>query len=148
VRALDPVAYAPGSIDDSEALKRHLYAAMETIVETGNEAAIAIVAEFATGARGSEFDLGPSLRDEACSALTHYKGPLPRRAALVIANHLSQICGKRFKFVTGKLSFGLDTHACLMLSTLIRSSPESECREALEHPVLTKVLSRTTGELA
>ena len=147
VRALDATAYAAGSIDDSDTLKRHLYSALETIVETGHEAAVAIVAEFATGARGAEFDLGPSLRDEACSALTHHKGPLPRRAALVIANHLNAMCGRRFKLVTGKLSFGLDVHACRMLSTLIRESPEPECRDALEHPVLAKILARTTGDL-
>lgn len=148
VRALDPVNYMTGSIDDSDALRRHLHQAMETLVETRNEAAIAIVAEFATGARGTEFDLGQSLRDEACGALMHVAGPLPRRAVLIIVGHLSQICGKRFKFVTGRLSFGLDAHACRMLSTLLRSSTEPEAVEVLENPVLTKVLTRTSGELA
>jgi hypothetical protein len=148
VRALDPVAYPAGSIDDTEALKRHLYVAMETIVETGNEAAVAIVAEIATGGRGSEFDLGQGLRDEACAALSRRSGPLPRRAALVVANHLSHICGRRFKLVTGKLSFGLDAHACRMLSALIPDSPEPECREALENPVLVRVLGRMSGDLA
>jgi hypothetical protein len=147
VRALDPNAYAPGSIDDTENLKRHLYQALETIVETGNEAAIAIVAEFATGTRGLEFDLGHTLRDEACAALTHHKGPLPRRAALVIANYLGTMVNRKFKFVTGKLTLGLDSHACRMLSTLLRNSPEPEAQMVLEHPVLVKVLGRSTGDL-
>lgn len=148
VRVLDANAYAPGSIDDTDSLKRHLYQAFETIVETGNEAAIAIVAEFATGTRGADFDLGQTLRDEACAALTHNKGPLPRRAAIVIANYLGNMVNRKFKLVTGKLAFGLDTHACRMLSTLIRDSAEPEAREILEHPVLAKILSRGTGELA
>jgi hypothetical protein len=146
VRALDPTAYAPGSIDDADALRRHLYTALETIVETGNEAAITVAAEIAVGARGAEFDLGPSLRDEACAALMHHRGPLPRRAALVIANYLLGVCGRRFKLVTGRLAFGLDAHACRMLSALIRSSPEPECREALENPVLVKVLARSEAD--
>jgi hypothetical protein len=147
VRVLDPNAYATGSIDDTENLKRHLYQAFETIVETGNEAALAIVAEFATGTRGAEFDLGQTLRDEACAALTHVKGPLPRRAALVIANYLGNMVNRKFKFVTGKLTLGLDTHACRMLSTLIRNSTEPEAQMVLSHPLLVKVLSRGTGEL-
>lgn len=147
VRVLDPNAYAAGSIDDTDNLKRHLYQAFETIVETGNEAAVAIVAEFATGARGAEFDLGQTLRDEACTALTHVKGPLPRRAALVIANYLGNMVNRKFKFVTGKLTLGLDTHACRMLSTLIRNSTEPEAQMVLNHPLLVKVLSRGTGEL-
>jgi hypothetical protein len=147
VRVLDPNAYAAGSIDDTDNLKRHLYQAFETIVETGNEAAVAIVAEFGTGTRGSEFDLGQTLRDEACTALTHVKGPLPRRAALVIANYLGNMVNRKFKFVTGKLTLGLDTHACRMLSTLIRNSTEPEAQMVLNHPLLVKVLSRGTGEL-
>jgi hypothetical protein len=147
VRVLDPNAYAPGSIDDTENLKRHLYQAFETIVETGNEAAVAIVAEFATGTRGAEFDLGQTLRDEACAALTHVKGPLPRRAALVIANNLGNMVNRKFKFVTGKQTLGLDTHACRMLSTLIRDSTEPEAQMVLNHPLLVKVLARGTGEL-
>jgi hypothetical protein len=146
VRALDPGAYPAGSIDDTDALRRFLAQAMETIVETGNEAAMAIVAEIATGHRGSEFDLGPALRDEACAALAHRKGPLPRRPALVIASYLAQLCSRRIKIVTGRLSFGIDPHACQSLSALIRASSEPEAREALEHPFLQRVLAKGSGE--
>ncbi len=140
VRALDPSAYPAGSIDDTEALKRHLFQAMDLLIESGNETAISIVAELATGLRGAEFDLGAALRDEACVALSRRKAPLPRRAALVIANHLSSQVGKRFKFVTGNFSLGIDAHACKQLSALIADSPEPEARDVLAHPLMLRFL--------
>lgn len=138
VRAVEPSAYPAGSIDDTEALKRHLLQAMELLVETGNETAVSIVAEIATGQRGSEFDLGAALRDEACLALAHRKGPLPRRAASTIAGHLASMVGKRFKFVTGNFSLGLDGHAIRQLSALIADSPEPDARDILAHPLIQR----------
>lgn len=138
VRAVDPSAYPAGSIDDTEALKRHLFQAMDLLLDSGNETAISIVAELATGHRGAEFDLGQTLRDEACVALARRKAPLPRRAALVIANHLSGQVGKRFKIVTGNFSLGIDAHACKQLSALIADSPEPEAKDVLAHPLMMR----------
>jgi hypothetical protein len=140
VRAVDPSAYPAGSIDDTEALKRHLFQSMDLLMDSGNETAISIVAELATGHRGAEFDLGAALRDEACVALSRRKAPLPRRAALVIANHLSGQIGKRFKFVTGNFSLGIDAHACKQLSALIADSPEPEAKDVLAHPMMQRFL--------
>ncbi len=142
VRVVDPTAYAPGSIDDSDLLKRHLAVAMELLVETGNDAAIAIVAEIATGTRGGEFDLGAGLRDEACATLSHRTSPLPRRAALIVATALGNMVNKKFKLVTGKLSFGVDPHLCRQLSQLIQDSKEPEAREVLANPVLERMLNQ------
>jgi len=138
VRAVDPAAYPAGTIDDTESLKRHLFQAMELMLDSGNETAISIVAEIATGQRGSEFDLGQPLKDEACVALGRRKAPLPRRAALVVANHLSAQVSKKFKIVTGNFALGIDAHACKQLSALIADSPEQEAKDVLAHPLMLR----------
>jgi hypothetical protein len=140
-RALDPSAYPTGSIDDADLLRRHLLTAMEGLVESGNETAVTIVAEIATGARGAEFDLGASLKEEALVALAHRGGPLPRRAALAVVAGLDHVLGKRLKLIAGKVALGVDPVACRNLSALIADSEEPEAREVLSRPVLAKLLA-------
>ena len=111
------------------------------LVESGNETAVTIVAEIATGARGAEFDLGASLKEEALVALAHRGGPLPRRAALAVVAGLDHVLGKRLKLIAGKVALGVDPVACRNLSALIADSEEPEAREVLSRPVLAKLLA-------
>jgi hypothetical protein len=142
-RALDANNYdLPTDAQGREALRRHLEAVLELLAGSEFDVAVALVAEVAAGAAGAEFDLGKELRDMATAVLARRKGPLPRRAALVVVNHLKHLTDRRLKLVVGGLAIGVDAAACRALAGLISDSAEPEAVEILATPLVRKIGSR------
>jgi hypothetical protein len=114
---------------------------MELVMDSGVESAIAVVAEFATGARGGEFEI-KELRDSAIKVLGQRRAPLPHRAAQVIAEQIKQMASKKLKIVTGKLTLGIDAPYCRALMGLLEDTPYPDVREVLEHPVVHRLAEK------
>jgi hypothetical protein len=139
-RALDARNYElPTDAPAREALRRHLDAVLDLLAGSELDVAVALVAEVATGSAGAEFDFGKVLRDMATATLARRTGPLPRRAALVVVNHIKHLTERRLKLVVGGLAIGVDVAACRALAGLISDSAEPEAVELLATPLLRKI---------
>ena len=143
LRALEAVNYRNLPQIPGDELRSHLSGVMKLLVASGLDSAIAVVAEFATGVRDGGFSsLERSLRDVAIDALAARKEPLAHRAVEVIADALRPMASRRWVLITGKLSLGVDAHACLRLMRLIEDSTEPVAREVLAMPTLKKLAAR------
>lgn len=142
LKALEASSYGKLSSADEEALRPHLEAALEFLSRSKSEATVAVVAEYATGARTGDFRLGRSLRDMAARALETNARPLPRRAALVVANALGEMAGRRLKLRFGSFGLGVDPEATAALLRLLEGSSEPEARQALANPTILKLAAR------
>jgi hypothetical protein len=140
LRAIEADAYRVEPQGDEA--KRHLEGVMGLLVTSGLDSAVAVVASTATGERDGGFGrLGKSLRDAALAALARRSGPLPRRAALVLAEALRGMAKRRFGFFsTGAL--GGDPELVARLANLLDDSPEPEAREVLALPAFRKLAAR------
>jgi hypothetical protein len=141
LKALEPSSYGQIRTEEIDAVLRNLVQAMELVMDSGVESAIAVVAEFATGARGGEFEI-KELRDSAIKVLGQRRAPLPHRAAQVIAEQIKQMASKKLKIVTGKLTLGIDAPYCRALMGLLEDTPYPDVREVLEHPVVHRLAEK------
>jgi hypothetical protein len=92
--------------------------------------------------RDGGFDkLGKSLREAAIAALERRRGPLPRRAALAIAEALKSMTRRRLG-IFGGLAIGADPETCDRLLALVEDASDPAVRKVVETPALRKLAER------
>ncbi len=136
VRALDPASYPASAKGADGTLERHVSHALELLASLDVESATVVVAEFATGVRGSGFEFEKTVREAAIQALTSRGASLPRRAVLAIVDFLRQQSERKIKFVVGGMSLGVDLVSCRRLMKLIAGSTEPEAVDVLATPFM------------
>lgn len=138
MRALKASAYSDRV--SQKDLCPHLGAVLRLLAYYGDERALMVVAEAATGGRDFGFKLGHALEEAAIEALRVRTEPLPPRAARIIAERLEGVAGKRFRLMAGKLVHPAEIRRVVALVSLLEDSTDTRIQHLLLEPGLRSLV--------
>jgi hypothetical protein len=142
LRALDARSYSSAALQQSDEILTHLDHVFELLLDLGVEQGIVAVAEMAAGVSDGGFRFGKTVRDLALRALAKHEGPVPPRAARVLADTLRTLAGRKFVLITGSLTLGVDSETCLQIVSALERADDPEARSALDLPTVRKLAAR------